>query len=159
MKKNVLKARIDKEFDKLNKEKNITLEQIHQKYKNKKLVIENNYKKEVSLNANPNILRARSSYNKIMRPIKTQSGFFSKLSDSSKLIKKSIDASINSTINNSSSSKLNLKSFPEKITINLKKEVDSSKIIPETQNENNTNNNNNMNTIRDNNINVNEKKS
>lgn len=51
--KDMLKARIEREIDKIKKEKSAYLEQLHHKYKNKKLNLENNYKKEVSIIKNP----------------------------------------------------------------------------------------------------------
>ena len=51
--KEMIKIKIEREIDKIKKEKMITLEQLHHKYKNKKLNLENNYKKDISLSVNP----------------------------------------------------------------------------------------------------------
>ena len=47
-----LKIRIERDIGKIKKDKSSTLEQLHHKFKNRKLNLEYAYKKELSLNAN-----------------------------------------------------------------------------------------------------------
>ena len=49
----MLKAKIEREIQKIKKEKTLNLEQLHHKFKNRKLNLENSYKKEINLTSNP----------------------------------------------------------------------------------------------------------
>ena len=49
----MLNIRIEREIDRIKKDKSTTLEQLHFKFKNRKINLEYGYKKEISLNANP----------------------------------------------------------------------------------------------------------
>ena len=51
--KDLLKAKIERELEKIKKEKLLTIDQLHQKFKNKKLILENVYKREINLSVNP----------------------------------------------------------------------------------------------------------
>lgn len=51
--KDMLKLKIGRESEKIKKEKTMTLEQLHHKFKNRKINLENNYKKEISIFSNP----------------------------------------------------------------------------------------------------------
>jgi hypothetical protein len=82
--KEMLKIKIEREIDKIKMEKMIVLEQLHHKYKNRKLNLENNCKKELSLNNNPVrassvFLTIESSGYKIPK-IRNNSSVFSKFS-------------------------------------------------------------------------------
>ena len=80
----MLNIRIEREIEKIKKDKSTTLEQLHYKFKNRKLNLEYGYKKEISLNANP--VRAskkkfylESSQFKIPK-MKSNSGIFPRFS-------------------------------------------------------------------------------
>jgi hypothetical protein len=51
--KDLLTLKIEREKEKIKKEKSSVLEQLHHKFKNRKINMENNYKKEISIFSNP----------------------------------------------------------------------------------------------------------
>jgi len=101
--KEMLRIKIEREIERIKKEKVTTLEQLHHKFKNRKLNLEYMYKKQISLQANP--IRAKSSSYKAPR-LKNNNSVFSKLS--------SID---NYSVHNTNNSKNKFQ--PEKINVNL----------------------------------------
>lgn len=98
----MLKIKIEREIERIKKEKVTTLEQLHHKFKNRKFNIEDAYKKQLSLQANPT--RAKSASYKAPK-LKSNSSVFSKLS------------SIDNLSVHTSNSKNNR--VPEKINVNL----------------------------------------